>query len=253
MPTNFDPNNYAEFYQEALKKWEDMARSIASQTTELAKWSAMEQVRDQWFALWQASKYWDTQNYRDKIMNDISQKAELERSKMLAEQWAKEQANVSNQQNLLSTIWSALLQMKLAQEAAAKSSWWGWGGWWSYPKGMTAADLAKLWIGTWAWAVIDETQAKAAAKKTGTDWKDWLGPVLTLGARFWYMIPVVGPVVWTAMLAWWLWIEWANIIQDLKNENLAAWWANTAWAVITNLMAKGGRKKAFAILAKLKK
>ena len=61
-PTNFDPNNYQEFYQEALRKWEETARAIAAQTTELAKWSAMEQTRDQWFALWQASKYWDTQN-----------------------------------------------------------------------------------------------------------------------------------------------------------------------------------------------
>jgi hypothetical protein len=50
-------------------------------------------------------------------MSDIEQKSELERSKTLAEQYAKEQSASANQQNLLSSIGSALLQMKIAKES----------------------------------------------------------------------------------------------------------------------------------------
>lgn len=223
--TNFDPNNYEAFYQEALKKWEDTARAIAAQTRELAKWSAMEQVRDQWFALWQASKYWDTQSYRSKIMSDVEQAWELERSKMLAEQFGKEQAALTNQQNLLSSIGSALLQMKLAKEAA-RSSWW-WGGWGSYPTWLTNADIAKLTgtpLSSW-----EDPNAPASTKKEWKFWKrlDYIGPTLMVAA----------PLTWPAapfVEAWWIIASWAGIIHDLIawQPAEAGWWVWLLWTAI---------------------
>lgn len=224
MPTNFDPNNYQEFYQEALKKWEETARSIAAQTTELAKWSAMEQTRDQWFALWQASKFWDTQNYRSKVIWDIEQKSELDRSKMLAEQYAKEQSNSTNQQNLLSTIGSALLQMKLAKEAAAKSG--GWGGSSYSPSKISADTLAKLWIG---WNATEAVAWKTPTKKEESwFWKvlDRVSPALLVA---WAVPSPASPFL---LWAWGvLWAAWA--VRDVVKWEPAAW----AWTVWTNVWA----------------
>ena len=257
--TNFDPNNYQEFYQEALKNWENIARQIAAQTTQLAKWSAMEQTRDQWFALWQASKYWDTQNYRWKIMWDIEQKSELDRTKMLAEQFGKEQANTANQQNILTGLGSALLQMKLAKEAATK--WGGWGGWSSYGwSQITPETLAKLWI----WWDTTTAETKAPTKKEESwFWKvmNYLPWALLAAAPFVWWTIVWLPIAWV-MTA--LWVAWtvADAAEEVKRWNMGEWvtsvvwsvWAKYAWKKIwTSLAKKAWATKVFPALLKLAK
>jgi hypothetical protein len=213
--TNFDPNNYQAFYEAALKQWESILNNIKWQTTELAKWSAMEQVRDQWFALWQASKYWDTESYKQKIMSDIEQKSELERSKTLAEQYAKEQSASANQQNLLSSIGSALLQMKIAKE-----SWWSsWGGGGSYPSSQNMEEiLKKMWIWYEAWTEEDDKKSTDDKKeKWFWKWADYIAPALT-----WAWAVALAIPWWQVVAPWLLW--WGRALSAADAARSIAKW-----------------------------
>lgn len=101
-------NDYRTLYWEALAWSNTQIADIQRQTDQLLAWSAQGQLRDQWFALWQATAQWATQAMKDKVSTDINQQGSQQRQQIIASQadrllqarWNKQQLQIGVGQQL---------------------------------------------------------------------------------------------------------------------------------------------------------
>lgn len=95
-------NDYLHIYGNAMANANRTQWMIQRQTEDMMQGSAMAQLRDQWFAMWQATKRWDSEAMKWKIQSDFNRQWAEQRLQIQAQQMDRSiQADTQRQNTLL--------------------------------------------------------------------------------------------------------------------------------------------------------
>jgi hypothetical protein len=131
-------NDYMSLYWQWLANVNKPQQAIASQTQDMLRWSAIAQVRDQGFATGQATKRWDSQAMKWKILSDVNSQWQQQRAQIQSQQTDKMlQADNMKAQTIMGI--ANQLQQQQQQDlqnslaAQSRQSSWGARPWpWTY-------------------------------------------------------------------------------------------------------------------------